>query len=158
MSIKLSDKHGVNPTLGVCFWSGKPTGELALLGRLPGDEKAARNSVLSYDPCDEVAKMWARGVVFIEVTHNPKYEGQPPIDIVQDLYPTGRWAVVDTSLIAKVMRDPKMIESIIAKGKCLVEKEVYERLGLHVVRSEGVSDVKSPDDASEVSAELPDGA
>ena len=36
-SIKISQKHGVNPTIPICFWCGKEKNEIALLGKLPGD-------------------------------------------------------------------------------------------------------------------------
>ena len=39
-SIKLSPKHGVNPTMGKCMRCGAPTNEIAMLGRLKGDEEA----------------------------------------------------------------------------------------------------------------------
>lgn len=37
-SIKLSPKHGVNPTIPVCFFCGKPKNEIALMGRMGGKE------------------------------------------------------------------------------------------------------------------------
>ena len=44
--IQVSPKHGLNPTIPVCFWCGKERGEVALLGRLPGDAEAPKNVVL----------------------------------------------------------------------------------------------------------------
>ena len=35
--IKLSPKHGLNPTIPVCFWCGEERNEVALLGHI-GDE------------------------------------------------------------------------------------------------------------------------
>ena len=58
MGIRLSDKHGVNPTMGVCMWCGEPTGEIALLGKLKGDVEAPRYSTLSYEPCDKCKEIW----------------------------------------------------------------------------------------------------
>ena len=59
-SIELSPEHGLNPTMGVCFRCGKPTGEIALLGRLRtgscDDAEAPREAVLSLDPCAECVK------------------------------------------------------------------------------------------------------
>lgn len=37
-SIKISPKHGVNPTIPVCFFCGKPKNEIALMGRMGGKE------------------------------------------------------------------------------------------------------------------------
>ena len=35
-SILLSPKHGVNPTIPVCFWCGREKNEVALMGYLKG--------------------------------------------------------------------------------------------------------------------------
>ena len=42
----------VMQTGGKAFWCGKERGELALLGKLPGDAEAPKNVVLDYEPCD----------------------------------------------------------------------------------------------------------
>jgi hypothetical protein len=39
-SIRLSEKHGVNPSLMLCFYCGEASG-VALLGRLKGDQDSA---------------------------------------------------------------------------------------------------------------------
>lgn len=91
-SIRVSEKHGVNPTLGICAFCGKETGEIALLGKLPGDKEAPKHSILSYEPCDECKAQWAQGVAIIEVSRYPVTDGQPPI--TEGAYPTGRFAVV----------------------------------------------------------------
>lgn len=95
--IKISPKHGVNPTLGICAFCGKETGELALLGRIGDGRKgedfeAPKYSILSYEPCDECKAQWAQGVAIIEVSRYPLSDGQPPIS--NGAYPTGRVVVV----------------------------------------------------------------
>lgn len=97
MSIKLSPKHGVNPTIGKCMWCGEPIGELALLGKLKGDVEAPRYSVLSYEPCDKCKEIWKQGVALIECTPNEFEDGRPPFTKDSDgvaVYPTGRFTVV----------------------------------------------------------------
>lgn len=49
-SIRLSEKHGVNPSITICPICGKETG-IALLGKLKGDKEAPMR-MLS-DPCDD---------------------------------------------------------------------------------------------------------
>ena len=74
-SIKLSPKHGVNPTIPICFWCGKEKNEVALLGRIGGKEdiKAPKNMVLDFEPCaDCIAKM-ALGVTCMECTEKPNF-------------------------------------------------------------------------------------
>ena len=51
--IRLSDRHGVNPTLCMCFWCGEDTGDLALLGRMKGDVEAPQKAIVNYDPCPD---------------------------------------------------------------------------------------------------------
>ena len=90
--IKVSKKHGVNPTLAICAWCGKETGAIALLGKLPGDAEAPMHAIIDYEPCDECKKQWAEGVAIIEVSRTPICEGQMPI--ANGAYPTGSVVVV----------------------------------------------------------------
>ena len=53
-SIRLSEKHGVNPSLITCFQCNKDTG-VALLGRLPNDKGAPR-SIPDNKLCDTCEK------------------------------------------------------------------------------------------------------
>lgn len=48
--IRVSEKHGVNPSITICPICGKETG-IALLGKLKGDKEAPMR-MLS-DPCDD---------------------------------------------------------------------------------------------------------
>lgn len=91
-SIKISKKHGVNPTIPVCAWCGKEKNEVALLGYIKGDIEAPRNMILNYEPCDECKKSWSQGVAVIEVVRTPRETGHLPI--AKDVYPTGRMIVV----------------------------------------------------------------
>lgn len=100
MSIKLSEKYGVNPTIPVCFFCGEPKNEIALLGKITGkhthDEvEAPKNLVLDYEPCDKCKEHWSKGVAIIEVTKNDL--GRPYI--AQDAQPTGRIVVVKPEVV-----------------------------------------------------------
>lgn len=96
--IEISPKHGLNPTIPVCFWCGKEKNEIALLGRIRektkrgSDIEAPRRMVIDYEPCDECKKMWDSGVAVIEVQETPTMPNQP--EIQKGIYPTGRFAVV----------------------------------------------------------------
>lgn len=102
--IELSPKHGVNPSLDICFWCGKPRG-VALVGRIrqkggDNDAEAPREMCTSLDPCPDCAKKIATGVHFIEVSpdgsrfgNNERWAFKPSAD-AQPMWPTGRWAVV----------------------------------------------------------------
>lgn len=105
--IEVSPKHGLNPTIPVCFWCGKDKNEIALLGRIrektknryganvtkqDSDIEAPSRMVIDYEPCDECMKMWDSGVAVIEVQETPIMPNQP--EIQKGIYPTGRFAVV----------------------------------------------------------------
>lgn len=105
--IEISPKHGLNPTIPVCFWCGKEKNEIALLGRIrekttnrfganvtkrDSDIEAPRRMVLDYEPCDECKKWWDSGVAVLEVQQTPIQPNQP--EIQKGLYPTGRFVVV----------------------------------------------------------------
>lgn len=96
--IEISPKHGLNPTIPVCFWCGNEKNEIALLGRIRektnrnSDIEAPRRMVIDYEPCDECKEMWDSGVAVIEVQETPTTPNQP--EIQKGVYPTGLFVVV----------------------------------------------------------------
>ena len=91
--IKLSKKHGVNPTITLCFWCGESKG-IALLGKLPNDAEAPKEAVIDYEPCDKCKELWNQGIPVVEVSETPINKTQSPITTNPTVYPTGRHAVV----------------------------------------------------------------
>ena len=98
--IKISPKYGVNPTIPVCFWCGKPKNEIALMGRMTGDIEAPQNMVLDYVLCEECQSHMAMGVAVREASDHPNTEGQPPMQ--KGVYPTSRFVVVTTECADRV--------------------------------------------------------
>ena len=98
--IKISPKHGLNPTIPVCFWCGKQKNEIALMGRMKDDIEAPKNMVLDYVPCEECQSHMAMGVAVLEASDHPNTEGQPPIQ--KGVYPTSRFVVVTTECADRV--------------------------------------------------------
>ncbi len=95
-SLPLSPKHGLNPSIGICAWCGKPTNEILLLGKLPKDAEAPMYAVADYEPCDECKAAWSQGVTILEVT-SKHIDNRPPISKTSDgveVYPTCRYAVI----------------------------------------------------------------
>lgn len=133
--IEISPKHGLNPTIPVCFWCGKEKNEIALLGRIrekttnrfganvtkrDSDIEAPRRMVLDYEPCDECKKMWDSGVAVIEVQETPINPDQP--EIQKGLYPTSRFAVLTVEGADRVFPQ----HAPWSKGqKVLVDREVF---------------------------------
>ena len=99
-SIKISPKHGLNPTIPVCFWCGKQKNEIALMGRMTDDIEAPKNMVLDYVPCEECQNHMAMGVAVLEASDHPNTEGQPPMQ--KGVYPTSRFVVVTTECADRV--------------------------------------------------------
>ena len=120
--IKLSPKHGLNPTIPICFFCGETKNEIALLGRIGDGRKgediqAPMKMILDYEPCDKCKEIFAQGVLLVEVTRFPNAQGQP--EIQKDAYPTGRHCVVK----------PEALNGNFKAGdKALVLKEDYERM------------------------------
>ena len=98
--IKISPKHGLNPTIPVCFWCGKQKNEIALMGRMTDDIEAPKNMVLNYVPCEECQNHMAMGVAVLEASDHPNTEGQPPMQ--KGVYPTSRFVVVTTECADRV--------------------------------------------------------
>lgn len=133
--IEISPKHGLNPTIPVCFWCGKEKNEIALLGRIrekttnrfganvtkrDSDIEAPRRMVIDYEPCDECKKMWDSGVAVIEVQETPINPNQP--EIQKGLYPTSRYVVMTVEGADRVF--PQHVPW--SKGrKVLVDREVF---------------------------------
>lgn len=80
-SIKLSPKHGVNPSVLHCFICGKETG-LALLGKLKNDAEAPHDISNPNEICDDCRKQIEAGnKFFLEVKddtdhNNPERTGR----------------------------------------------------------------------------------
>jgi len=87
-NVRLSGRHGVNPTVVICFWCGQDNGEIALLGKLPGDVEAPRRMMLNYNPCNSCKELMSKGITMMEASDTPGNDVQPDF---QGYYPTGRW-------------------------------------------------------------------
>lgn len=127
-SIRVSEKHGVNPTLGICFWCGEDDGTIGLLGKLKGDVEAPRKMMLGYEPCDTCKEGIALGVAIMEASSFPAFDNQPKIK--KGCYPTGRWSVITREAAERLFTDD-VIEAVLKHGRTFMDVETYEALGLH---------------------------
>ena len=85
MSIRISEKHGVNPTIPKCFFCGEDKNMIILAGRLKGDEEAPRNAVCDKEPCDKCKEYMTMGVMLVSVKDGSDQN---------DPYRTGRLCVI----------------------------------------------------------------
>lgn len=95
--IKLSPKHGLNPTIPVCFWCGEERNEVALLGHIGDGRKhedfeAPMHMVIDYEPCEKCRANMALGVTLMEATNKPN--SVTKVEMQKGVYPTGRYVVI----------------------------------------------------------------
>ena len=114
--LKLHPKHGVNPTIPVCFWCGKEKNEVALLGAAYKGE-APRNLVIDLEPCPDCEAKWAQGITLLEAT--PGSDGPDY---------TGRWVVVKEEAVPHLFTPQSVVDQVLAKRKALVVPEVFNRM------------------------------
>ena len=100
--IKLSPKHGLNPTIPVCFWCGEERNEVALLGHIGDGRKhedfeAPMHMVIDYEPCE----------------------------MQKGVYPTGRYVVIKRDAARK------MFDNIGSNDKAFVDTELFNQLVGH---------------------------
>jgi hypothetical protein len=120
--IRLSERHGVNPSIGVCFYCNKPDGTVVLPGRLPGDEEAPRQAVWTMTPCDDCAKLQEEGVILISARLGAGDDPRNP-------YRTGGWCVVREEAVRR-MFDEQSAARAAACRFAFVDDEAWDALGL----------------------------
>ena len=119
MSIRVSEKYGVNPTIPVCFFCGEEKNEIALLGKITNKQtkeeiQAPMKMVLDYEPCDKCKEAWSSGVAIIEVTQTDL--GRP--EIAPNAQPTGRHVVLKE----------EAVDNFKAGDKCLMIDTEFEQM------------------------------
>ena len=119
--IKVSPKHGVNPTMVKCYVCGEPTNEIALLGRLPGDAESPHYAVLDKRPC-EVCQHWMKeGVILISVRDGESGD---------DPYRTGGWCVVKDDAIRTIITPQSVADDILEHRTAFVPDAAWDAMGL----------------------------
>lgn len=137
--IKISPKHGLNPTIPVCFWCGKNKNEIVLLGKLKDDKEAPKNVVMDYEPCEKCAEMFSRGLHVIAATTS-SIEDRPPLSKVGDnfVYPTGAHIVLKFDAARELLNVVGMgddADAIIKGGKLLMEEPVFMQFFEHLLEN-----------------------
>lgn len=106
--ILLSQNHGLNPTIPVCFWCGQEKNEIALMGRIGNprmgeDLQAPMRAVIDFEPCEECRKKMESGFTVMEATMQPNYASS--VEMQTGVYPTGRYVVLRMEAARKVFTD-----------------------------------------------------
>lgn len=118
-SLKIHPEYGANPTMGVCYFCEKETGEIALLG-YNKNKKAPMRSILSYVPCDTCKEAFKAGTLLIEVQTRPVHEGMP--EIQKGLYPTARFMLIKNEAAERIFNNPEK------SPVCLLDKEAFDKI------------------------------
>ena len=137
-NIKISPKHGVNPTIPICAWCGEQKNEIALLGHI-GDKRkgedleAPRTCILDYEPCEKCAEMWSLGVAVLEATTQRPKPYRPPMkqDKGVDIYPTLRAVVLKPASASALFQ-----QEMQAGQRVLLEAEAFERIFGDAIREQ----------------------
>lgn len=123
-SIKVSPKHGVNPSIDHCFWCGKKIG-IALFGKLKNDAEAPKNVCTSYEPCEECKFQMEQGITFMEATETPPNPNTPPLG---NAYPTGRMFILTEDAVKHLLNDGPLKDTVLEKRKCFLTPDMFDSL------------------------------
>lgn len=121
--IRLSRKHGVNPSVMLCFFCNEPAG-VALLGRRPDDTEAPRQAVFDKTPCEKCKAYMEQGVILISV------DEQKSAGDLENPYRTGGWVVVKDELVRRIVQPAALAESILRSRVAFVPDDAWDKLGL----------------------------
>ena len=133
MNVRLSKKHGVNPTIPVCAWCGEQKNEIAMLGQIDkADSEAPKNCVLDYNPCDKCAEQWSQGVAILEATTHRPQPYRPPMkqDKGIDIYPTMRMVVINPESASQIFGS-----EMSAGQRVLLEDTAFEQIFGDAIRA-----------------------
>jgi len=125
MSIKLSPKYGVNPSMCTCFFCGEVK-SIALMGRINdetrrADKEAPKYVCMDYEPCDKCAEQFSQGVLLIGCSVEQPEDKRPPMKASDGtcVYPTGAHCVIKPEAVNRMFNS-----SFEAGNKVFVEHEL----------------------------------
>lgn len=119
--MKLSKKHGFNPSIETCFLCGKDKG-VVLFGQMKNDSEAPKKVCLNYEPCTECKGLMEKGIILISVDEHKSTDMKNP-------YRTGGWVVVKESVISEFFNESASKE-VLNKRVCFFSDEVWDKLKL----------------------------
>jgi hypothetical protein len=121
MNLRLSEKHGVNPSVEHCFFCGESF-SVVLFGRMKGDAEAPR-SICSGQLCDRCQKVRDGGGVFL-IEVSPEYLDK------ENPRRTGRMCALKKGAIRELLVPPEFAEDVIRKRWAYVEEGVLDQIGV----------------------------
>lgn len=123
--LALSPKHGVNPSIGLCFFCQKAK-EVLLFGRMKEDAQAPHAVVTNMEPCSECADLMKQGIILISA--NPFMT-----DDKANPWRSGSWCVVRVEAVERWKEagmDEAVVDSILEHRFGFIEDAVWDLIGL----------------------------
>lgn len=119
-SIRVSEKHGVNPSIAVCYLCGEDTGEIVMPGKLPGDAEAPRRAVWHKEPCPKCQEHMTQGIILIGVRGN-FFNGKEPDR-------SGHFLVVRDEWVSRSVTDAALASDILRKRMAYIPEELAKMM------------------------------
>ena len=134
-SIRLSPKHGLNPTIPKCWFCGEDKNEIMLPG-VQGDRIAKamgysdgqmpmRGLVFDKQPCDKCQQWMKQGIILIGVDKDRSPDKQNP-------YRTGKFAVITEDAARRLFKPEELLQHILKARVAFIPDEVWTAAGLPV--------------------------
>lgn len=124
--VRLSHKHGLNPSMSLCFYCGE-TKEIVLFGAaFPKGEEAPRQAVYDKEPCQKCQEYLQDGIMFIQVKDGEQAKGGAS---QENPYRTGPLCVIKEDAVRAFMNGP-LLQDVLKRRVCFIEVAIWEELGL----------------------------
>lgn len=137
-SIRVSDKHGVNPSIECCLFCKKETG-IVLFGKLTASEAKAMFGAEHVRESDQNDVKAPRAIFGLtpcegcEVFEKHSKDGVFLVECIGDV-PTGSFVAITDASVRRICNDEALIERIIETRILLVDQSAWRALGLSEVR------------------------
>ena len=119
----LSPKHGLNPSLMVCWLCLKETG-VALCGRiLKGDDQEAPPRIADTEPCPTCREYMQQGIILISVDDEKTTDKKNP-------YRTGGWVVVKEEAVKRILIEGEFRDRVLESRCAFITDDVWDKIGL----------------------------
>lgn len=122
MNIQLSEKHGLNPSISLCFFCGGDKNELVIPGKLKGDKEAPKEAVWDKEPCDKCKDYMKKGIILICVDEDKT-------DDISNPYRAGPFVVASDDFITRSLDDDS-VKSTLESRVAFVPLDAWKLLGL----------------------------
>ena len=148
MGIRLSEEHGVNPSVCKCWYCLQESTGLILAGEIKGDREMPHEGVYDMNPCDKCKGFMERGIILIGVKDDAEMEKvedarqewfrkydhlsrarKPyPGYFIPDPHRSGGWWLVSEDFVRRVFDN--VAESVCEKRFAFISQDAADKIGL----------------------------